>query len=145
MFILHVYCQLLVVWKPLCWNGDLIMTMLQRNTIKQVWNLIHMHQYVFKCSVFTATCFRNAKSWEQCKDCLMKAADCHKQNRKYPLVTRLCVVHILHIWCGYTWRSNVRKYLFEYVVHYFIHLIEYTLPTHQTLNKPFYISHLQCM
>ncbi|XP_022904793.1 gamma-soluble NSF attachment protein-like [Onthophagus taurus] len=28
-----------------------------------------------------ATCFRNAKSFEQCKDCLMKSADCHKQNR----------------------------------------------------------------
>ncbi|XP_065161911.1 gamma-soluble NSF attachment protein [Atheta coriaria] len=27
-----------------------------------------------------ATCFRNAKSFEQCKDCLMKAADCQKQN-----------------------------------------------------------------
>lgn len=29
----------------------------------------------------SATCFRNAKSYEQCKDCLMKAAECHKQNR----------------------------------------------------------------
>ncbi|KAF2896778.1 hypothetical protein ILUMI_09396 [Ignelater luminosus] len=28
-----------------------------------------------------ATCFRNAKSFEQCKDSLMKAAECHKQNR----------------------------------------------------------------
>ncbi|XP_050311743.1 gamma-soluble NSF attachment protein-like isoform X2 [Anthonomus grandis grandis] len=28
-----------------------------------------------------ATCFRNAKSYQQCKDCLLKAADCHKQNR----------------------------------------------------------------
>ncbi|XP_067002899.1 gamma-soluble NSF attachment protein [Anabrus simplex] len=28
-----------------------------------------------------ATCFKNAKSFEQCKDCLLKAADCHKQNR----------------------------------------------------------------
>lgn len=28
-----------------------------------------------------ATCFRNAKSFEHCKDCLLKAADCHKQNR----------------------------------------------------------------
>ncbi|PNF17069.1 Gamma-soluble NSF attachment protein [Cryptotermes secundus] len=28
-----------------------------------------------------ATCFRNAKSFEQCKDCLLKAADCHRQNR----------------------------------------------------------------
>lgn len=28
-----------------------------------------------------ATCFRNAKSFEQCKECLLKAADCHKQNR----------------------------------------------------------------
>ncbi|XP_065344803.1 gamma-soluble NSF attachment protein [Cloeon dipterum] len=28
-----------------------------------------------------ATCFRNAKAFEQCKDCLMKAADCNKQNR----------------------------------------------------------------
>ncbi|KAJ9575623.1 hypothetical protein L9F63_007557, partial [Diploptera punctata] len=29
----------------------------------------------------TTTCFRNAKSFEQCKDCLLKAAECHKQNR----------------------------------------------------------------
>ncbi|GJQ76833.1 hypothetical protein Trydic_g15040 [Trypoxylus dichotomus] len=28
-----------------------------------------------------ATCFRNAKSFEQCKECLIKAAECHKQNR----------------------------------------------------------------
>ncbi|KAL3270745.1 hypothetical protein HHI36_021270 [Cryptolaemus montrouzieri] len=28
-----------------------------------------------------ATCFRNAKSFEQCKDALLKAAECHKQNR----------------------------------------------------------------
>ncbi|GLH02231.1 Gamma-soluble NSF attachment protein [Gryllus bimaculatus] len=28
-----------------------------------------------------ATCFRNAKSFQQCKECLLKAADCHKQNR----------------------------------------------------------------
>ncbi|KAK4877283.1 hypothetical protein RN001_009789 [Aquatica leii] len=28
-----------------------------------------------------ATCFRNAKAFEQCRDCLMKAAECHKQNR----------------------------------------------------------------
>nr|XP_023015546.1 gamma-soluble NSF attachment protein [Leptinotarsa decemlineata] len=28
-----------------------------------------------------ATCFRNAKSFEQCKDCLLKAVDCFKQNR----------------------------------------------------------------
>lgn len=33
-------------------------------------------------SIFSAaTCFRNAKSFEQCRECLMKAADCHKQNR----------------------------------------------------------------
>uniref|UniRef100_A0A2M3ZIL5 Gamma-soluble NSF attachment protein n=1 Tax=Anopheles braziliensis TaxID=58242 RepID=A0A2M3ZIL5_9DIPT len=28
-----------------------------------------------------ATCFRNAKSLDQCRDCLMKASDCHRQNR----------------------------------------------------------------
>ncbi|XP_018580251.1 gamma-soluble NSF attachment protein-like [Anoplophora glabripennis] len=28
-----------------------------------------------------ATCFRNAKAFEQCKDCLLKAVECHKQNR----------------------------------------------------------------
>ncbi|KAK9892743.1 hypothetical protein WA026_021935 [Henosepilachna vigintioctopunctata] len=28
-----------------------------------------------------ATCFRNAKSFDQCRDALLKAADCHKQNR----------------------------------------------------------------
>ncbi|KAG5899790.1 hypothetical protein JTB14_006125 [Gonioctena quinquepunctata] len=28
-----------------------------------------------------ATCFRNAKSFEQCKDCLLKATECFKQNR----------------------------------------------------------------
>ncbi|XP_049819882.1 gamma-soluble NSF attachment protein [Aethina tumida] len=28
-----------------------------------------------------ATCFRNAKSYDQCKDCLLKAVECHKQNR----------------------------------------------------------------
>ncbi|GFG30681.1 hypothetical protein Cfor_07458, partial [Coptotermes formosanus] len=31
-----------------------------------------------------ATCFKNGKSFEQCKECLLKAADCHKQNRSYP-------------------------------------------------------------
>lgn len=30
---------------------------------------------------FPATCYRNAKSFDQCKDCLMKAAECHMQNR----------------------------------------------------------------
>ncbi|XP_018323006.1 gamma-soluble NSF attachment protein-like [Agrilus planipennis] len=30
-----------------------------------------------------ATCFRNAKSFEQCKECLLKASDCHKQNRSF--------------------------------------------------------------
>ncbi|KAF5288240.1 hypothetical protein FQA39_LY04008 [Lamprigera yunnana] len=28
-----------------------------------------------------ATCFRNAKAFEQCRDSLLKAAECHKQNR----------------------------------------------------------------
>ncbi|XP_037032409.1 gamma-soluble NSF attachment protein-like isoform X1 [Bradysia coprophila] len=28
-----------------------------------------------------ATCYRNAKSFDQCKECLMKAAECHMQNR----------------------------------------------------------------
>uniref|UniRef100_A0A6P7FLW6 Gamma-soluble NSF attachment protein n=1 Tax=Diabrotica virgifera virgifera TaxID=50390 RepID=A0A6P7FLW6_DIAVI len=28
-----------------------------------------------------ATCFRNAKSFDQCRDCLLKAVECHKQNR----------------------------------------------------------------
>lgn len=28
-----------------------------------------------------ATCFRNAKSLEQCRDCLIKSSDCHRQNR----------------------------------------------------------------
>lgn len=32
-------------------------------------------------SPLSATAFRNAKAFEQCKDCLMKAADCHKQSR----------------------------------------------------------------
>lgn len=26
-------------------------------------------------------CFRNAKSLSECKQCLLKSADCHKQNR----------------------------------------------------------------
>ncbi|OXU24566.1 hypothetical protein TSAR_000776 [Trichomalopsis sarcophagae] len=30
-----------------------------------------------------ATCFRVAKNYQQCKDCLMKAADCFKQNRSW--------------------------------------------------------------
>ncbi|XP_046414884.1 gamma-soluble NSF attachment protein-like isoform X1 [Neodiprion virginianus] len=30
-----------------------------------------------------ATCFRNAKAFQQCKECLMKASDCHKQNRSW--------------------------------------------------------------
>ncbi|KAG8222645.1 hypothetical protein J437_LFUL003767 [Ladona fulva] len=30
-----------------------------------------------------ATCFKNAKSFEQCKECLLKAADCHKQNKSW--------------------------------------------------------------
>ncbi|KAJ6648225.1 Gamma-soluble NSF attachment protein [Pseudolycoriella hygida] len=28
-----------------------------------------------------ATCYRNAKSLDQCKECLMKAAECHMENR----------------------------------------------------------------
>lgn len=28
-----------------------------------------------------ATCFRNAKSFEQCRDCLIKSSDCYRQNR----------------------------------------------------------------
>ncbi|XP_050073015.1 gamma-soluble NSF attachment protein [Anopheles maculipalpis] len=28
-----------------------------------------------------ATCFRNAKSLDQCRDCLMKSSDCYRQNR----------------------------------------------------------------
>lgn len=31
--------------------------------------------------IYLATCFRIAKQLDQCKDCLFKAADCHKQNR----------------------------------------------------------------
>lgn len=31
--------------------------------------------------VFLATCYRNAKSFDECRECLMKAADCHMQNR----------------------------------------------------------------
>ncbi|KZC12743.1 PREDICTED: gamma-soluble NSF attachment protein-like [Dufourea novaeangliae] len=30
-----------------------------------------------------ATCFRVAKSYQQCKDCLMKSADCYKENRSW--------------------------------------------------------------
>ncbi|XP_031826487.1 gamma-soluble NSF attachment protein [Nomia melanderi] len=30
-----------------------------------------------------ATCFRIAKSYEQCKECLMKSADCYKENRSW--------------------------------------------------------------
>ncbi|KAL2721863.1 gamma-soluble NSF attachment protein-like isoform X1 [Vespula maculifrons] len=30
-----------------------------------------------------ATCFRIAKSYQQCRDCLMKASDCYKQNRAW--------------------------------------------------------------
>ncbi|XP_017885180.1 gamma-soluble NSF attachment protein [Ceratina calcarata] len=30
-----------------------------------------------------ATCFRIAKSYKQCKECLMKAADCHKENKSW--------------------------------------------------------------
>ncbi|XP_012268519.1 gamma-soluble NSF attachment protein-like isoform X2 [Athalia rosae] len=30
-----------------------------------------------------ATCFRNAKAFQQCKECLLKASDCHKQNRSW--------------------------------------------------------------
>ncbi|XP_029048569.1 gamma-soluble NSF attachment protein-like [Osmia bicornis bicornis] len=30
-----------------------------------------------------ATCFRIAKSYKQCKDCLMKASDCYKENRAW--------------------------------------------------------------
>lgn len=28
-----------------------------------------------------AMCFRNAKSLSECKDCLLKSSDCHRQNR----------------------------------------------------------------
>lgn len=34
-----------------------------------------------QCRMFSATCYRNAKALDECKDCLMKAAECHMQNR----------------------------------------------------------------
>lgn len=40
-----------------------------------------------------ATCFRNAKSYQQCKECLLKTVDCHKQNRAYPY-TKVFQMHV---------------------------------------------------
>jgi len=59
----------------------------------------------------TATCFRNGKSYEQCKDCLLKAADCHKQNRSYPfqvyIISHFCIV--LCVICCCAWGNQSRK------------------------------------
>lgn len=40
---------------------------------------VDKQKYALIC--YAATCFRNAKQLDLCKDALMKAADCHKQNR----------------------------------------------------------------
>jgi hypothetical protein len=36
-----------------------------------------------------ATCFRNCKNFVQCKECLLKVVDCHKQNRAYPFCSEV--------------------------------------------------------
>lgn len=59
----------------------------------------------------TATCFRNGKSYEQCKECLLKAADCHKQNRSYPfqvyMISQSCIV--VCVICCCAWGNQSRK------------------------------------
>lgn len=37
-----------------------------------------LHKFVF---VYLATCYRNAKAFDQCKDCLKKTIECHLQTR----------------------------------------------------------------
>jgi hypothetical protein len=49
----------------------------------------------------TATCFKNGKSYEQCKDCLLKAADCHKQNRSYPFQVYIISHSCMHCFVCY--------------------------------------------
>lgn len=49
-------------------------------------------------SLVSATCFRNARSFQQCKECLFKAADCYKQNRSYPFLIHLFQTSIHLVW-----------------------------------------------
>lgn len=72
------------------------MTSLSMNTKKLVIILIFLLSFSFVIKIMslqtnfdfyllfylqTATCFRIAKQFDQAKECLMKAADCHKENR----------------------------------------------------------------
>lgn len=41
-------------------------------------------QIIHPVLYFSATCFRIAKASDQCKECLLKSAECNKQNRSYP-------------------------------------------------------------
>lgn len=57
------------------------MTALLMNTTKLVSNQSPRIIIILIFLFSPAMCFRNAKSLSECKDCLMKCADCHKQNR----------------------------------------------------------------
>lgn len=82
----------------LCWKSTSSLTTLRIE--RETWNNIFekvLYWYLLKFNYlllnnwtvlqdsfpFSATCFRLAKSYDQCKDCFHKAADCHKQARSW--------------------------------------------------------------
>ncbi|XP_055606425.1 gamma-soluble NSF attachment protein-like [Uranotaenia lowii] len=56
-----------------------------------------------------ATCFRNAKALDQCKDCLLKSSDCHRQNRAIFHAAK-CLDQVILICKDMNQLSEVRKY-----------------------------------
>lgn len=66
--------------------SSLTLTNANYREINLVWDTLYIIRQTASARTKTmffllATAFRNAKAFEQCKDCLMKAADCHKQSR----------------------------------------------------------------
>ncbi|XP_055623889.1 gamma-soluble NSF attachment protein [Toxorhynchites rutilus septentrionalis] len=56
-----------------------------------------------------ATCFRNAKALDQCKDCLLKASECHRQNRAIFHAAK-CLDQVILICKDMNNLGEVRKY-----------------------------------
>ncbi|KXJ76616.1 hypothetical protein RP20_CCG009322 [Aedes albopictus] len=56
-----------------------------------------------------ATCFRNAKALDQCKECLLKASDCHRQNRAIFHAAK-CLDQVILICKDMNNLAEVRKY-----------------------------------
>ncbi|XP_055536421.1 gamma-soluble NSF attachment protein [Wyeomyia smithii] len=56
-----------------------------------------------------AICFRNAKALDQCKECLLKSSDCHKQNRAIFHAAK-CLDQVILICKDMNNLAEVRKY-----------------------------------